>query len=73
MLTEKDREYAKKRKRMWDCFGWTYRGINDLSKNHSLNCGCGICRARTHYKKLKRKQDRKNARHETKKIQRSEY
>ena len=42
MLTNKDRDYAKKRKRIWDKFGWIYRGINSLSKNHSLNCGCNI-------------------------------
>lgn len=62
MLTTKDRDYARKRKRMWDHFGWVYRGVNYLSKNHSLNCGCGMCKMKTYCNKLERKQDRKSAR-----------
>ena len=64
MLKDKDRNYAKKRKRLWDIFDWTYRGdgINYLSRNHSLNCGCGMCRAETFYNRLERKQERLTAR-----------
>jgi hypothetical protein len=62
MLTNKDRDYAKKRKRVWDNFGWVYRGVNYLSKNHSLNCGCSMCKMKTYYNRLGRKQERINAR-----------
>lgn len=62
MLTNKDRHYAKKRKRLWDHFGWVYRGVSYLSKNNSLNCGCSMCKMRTYYNKLGRKQERKSAR-----------
>ena len=62
MLTNKDRHYAEKRKRVWDHFGWVYRGVNYLSKTHSLNCGCSMCKMTTYYNRLGRKQERINAR-----------
>lgn len=58
MLKTDDRNYAKKRKSLWDTFGWVYKGLNYLSKNHSLNCGCTQCRMRTYYKRLENKQNR---------------
>ncbi len=69
MLTPEDRHYAKKRKRKWDNFGWFYRGINYLSKNHSLNCGCGWCKYETYKRRLENKQERLNARKELKNLE----
>ena len=66
MLTEKDRNYAQKRKKVWDSFGWVYRGINYLSKNHSLNCGCATCQLITYHKRLKNKRQRLNAKDQIK-------
>jgi hypothetical protein len=68
MLTNKDREYAKKRKRVWDLFDWKYMGVQYLSKNHSLNCGCATCRMITYERKYKNKQKRLSDRKEIKKI-----
>lgn len=59
MLTNQDRNYALKRKRMWDLFGWGYSGIGYLSQNHSLNCGCGMCHVKTYLRRKKNKQDRR--------------
>lgn len=64
MLTEDDRHYAKKRKRLWDNFGWVYKSVNYLSKNHSLNCGCSMCRMRTYYNRFENKQERLKSRME---------
>jgi hypothetical protein len=66
MLTKDDRRYAKKRKRIWDIFGWYYSGIAYLSKNHSLNCGCGMCIAKTKMRRLENKQNRMKAKLELK-------
>jgi len=62
MLTNKDRQYAEKRKKLWDSFGWVYRGTNYLSKNHSLNCGCKLCRMKTLNNRLENKKNRLKAR-----------
>ncbi|MCW3787995.1 hypothetical protein [Plebeiibacterium sediminum] len=62
MLTNKDRHYAVKRKKLWDSFGWVYRGTNYLSKNHSLNCGCKWCRMKTINNRLENKRNRLKAR-----------
>ena len=67
MLTKKDRHYAEKRKNVWDVFGWKYRGVNYLSKNHSLNCGCNSCKMKTYYNRLENKRNRLNAKIELKK------
>ena len=67
MLTKKDYYKALSRKKLWDHFGWTYKGISYLSKNHSLNCGCSMCRARTYFKRLKNKQKRLKLKQELKK------
>ena len=58
MLRKKDRLYARKRKKLWDTFDWTYKSVNALSKNHSLNCGCSICRYKTYSRRYKNKQNR---------------
>ncbi len=62
MLKNKDRHYAAKRKKLWDSFGWVYRGTNYLSKNHSLNCGCKLCRMKTLHNRLENKKNRLRAR-----------
>ena len=69
MLSKKDRRYARKRKRLWDVFGWIYRSVNSLSKNHSLNCGCSMCCADTYYKRYERRQDRHKAKQKLKEWQ----
>lgn len=58
MLTEDDRHYAKKRKRLWNIFGWVYKGVGDLTQNGSLNCGCSLCRGETYHKRLENKRNR---------------
>lgn len=60
---KRDTNVIKKRKKLWDLFDWDYRNQpNRLSKNHSLNCGCSICRARTFFKR----KERRDRRHEFK-------
>lgn len=58
MITKQDRLYAIKRKKLRNVFGWPYKGVNDLSKNHSLNCGCAMCRAKTFFRRYENKQER---------------
>ncbi len=56
---KRDQGVIKKRKRLWDAFGWGYRNqSNRLLKNHSLNCGCSMCRARTYFKRKERRDKR---------------
>lgn len=64
MLTKKDRLYAGKRKKMWDYFGWNYRGISFLSKTHSLNCGCGTCKMNTIVRNEENRKQRRNMKSE---------
>ena len=68
MLTDKDRHHAKKRKKVWDHFGWVYLGVNYLSKNHSLNCGCKMCQMKTYFKRLEHRQNRIKNKRELKEI-----
>lgn len=58
MLTNNDRHYAEKRKKLWDTFGWVYKGIGYLSQNGSLKCNCSMCRNETYFKRLDNKKDR---------------
>lgn len=60
MLKYRDIKKAKSRKKLWDLFGFTYlgKGLNYLSRNHSLNCGCGCCREKTHIRKNENKRNR---------------
>ena len=58
MLTPKDRNKISKRKRLWDYFGWVYKGIGGLNKGHSLNCGCSQCQWRTDDKRANNKRMR---------------
>lgn len=67
MLRKKDKDYAKKRSKMWDLLGFTYLHKNVLNKNHSLNCGCVMCKMKTYYNRLKNKQDRLKAKQTLKK------
>jgi len=67
MLTNKDKRYGKKRKRLWDIFGWSYYGIANLSKRHSVNCGCGMCKAKTFYNRYENKQNRLKVKQDIKK------
>jgi len=66
MLKNSDRQFVKKKKRIWDIFRWHYKGISDLSQNR-LNCGCSWCRMETYFNKLKNKQNRIKAKNELKK------
>ena len=66
MLTPQDRRYAKKRKAKWDTFNLTYKGVNDLSNNGSLNCGCIICKLNTYYRRVENKKAKLRARRELK-------
>lgn len=54
-----DFNIIKKRKKLWDTFKWGYfNQIHRLYKNHSLNCGCSLCRAETFYKRKMNRDDR---------------
>lgn len=59
---------ALKRKRLWDHFGWVYRGLGYLSKNHSLKCGCAICRYETYRKKQDARRSRRKAKDDLRKM-----
>jgi hypothetical protein len=48
----------RSRKRLWDVFGWFYKSINALSKNHSLNDSSGYSRCKTSIRRLSNKRDR---------------
>ncbi|WP_289055534.1 hypothetical protein [Carboxylicivirga marina] len=62
MRTQKDRDYAKKRKKLWDAFDWKYASTNALSKNHSLRCGCKWCAMERYHKWFRNKRNRIDAR-----------
>lgn len=64
---KKDTNIISKRKRLWNTFGWVFNSDNYLSKNHSLNCGCSMCRTKTYFRRLGNKQERLKARNEIKK------
>ena len=56
---KKDKNIIKKRKKLWDYFGWGY--LNQpgrLFKNHWLNCGCSICKAKQNIHKQELRDDR---------------
>lgn len=55
---KKDIRVIKKRKNLWNIFGWVFKTESSLSKNHSLNCGCSMCRMKTFYNRLENKQER---------------
>jgi len=60
---EKDVSIIKRRKKLFDFFGWGYRNQpNRLFKNHWFNCGCSICRD----KQKIHKQENRKYRHESK-------
>lgn len=67
-MKSKDIHVALKRKKLWDYFGWTYKGFGYLSKNHSLNCGCALCKGQTEYYRRKNKKERLKAKRELKKF-----
>jgi hypothetical protein len=56
---QRNQRIIKNRKKLWDLFGWGYQNQdNRLLKNHSLNCGCSQCRARTYFNRKERRDDR---------------
>ena len=61
MRTQKDRDYARKRKKLWDAFDWKYASTNALSKNHSLKCSCKWFILATYHKRLAKKHNRQLA------------
>jgi hypothetical protein len=64
---KKNINIIKKRKKLWDLLDWGYRHQpNRFNKNHSLNCGCSMCRARTFFKRKKRRDDRHKSKIELK-------
>lgn len=58
----KKRNYKKviaKRKKLWDTFKWEYHNqVNRLYKNHSLNCGCSLCKEISAQKRIINRKDR---------------
>lgn len=63
---KKDLRIIKKRKNLWNIFGWGFISESYLEKNHSLNCGCGMCRMKTFYNRFENKQERLEARNNIK-------
>jgi len=68
MLTKKDRRKAKNRQKFWNIFGWKGKGVNFFSKNHSLNCGCLMCKYKTYYRRYENKSERLKNRRDIKKM-----
>ena len=70
MLKNSDRHYGKKRKKVWDYFGWTYlgNGINFLSRNHSLNAGYAMDKYMTFIRRYENKQKRLKIKRELRKF-----
>lgn len=64
MLTNLDRHKAKTRANKWDRLGFRYKSINQLSKKHSLNCGCAMCKLVSSHHNIENKKDRLKARKE---------
>ena len=54
-------DIIKKRKKMWDRLGFVYKQENYLRKNHSLNCGCSVCRFMTYSRRLSNRRKRYDA------------
>jgi len=70
----KNKSIIKKRKKLWDTFGWGYRNQpNRLFKNHSLNCGCTICKAKTFFNRKKRRDNRHEIKQLLKQIIKTNY
>ena len=68
---KRDITVIKKRQKVWDIFGWGYRKEpNRLYKNHSLNCGCSMCRMKTFWNRVERRKDRREAKKE---LQNTDY
>lgn len=63
MITKKDRAIAVKRKKKWKSLNFFEIGgkgfIGYFNKNHSLNCGCSICRSNTWFKRYRNRQLRR--------------
>lgn len=59
---------AINRKKVWDRFNWGYpgSGLGFFNRNHSLNCGCGICKTNTFFKRIERRKLRYRLRKEIK-------
>jgi hypothetical protein len=57
-MKPKDIKIALKRKKLWDYFGWHYKGFGFLAQNHSLNCGCSFCIANTKHRRYENKKKR---------------
>ena len=61
MDRRKDKSKIKNRKKLWDIFNFGYPEdgwFGFFRKNHSLNCGCSYCRAKTYFRKYENRQDR---------------
>ena len=60
ILTAKEKHFINRKKKIWNHFGWQYKGTGKsfFKHNHSLNCGCSICRANTFYRRKENKQIR---------------
>lgn len=61
---------AINRKKVWDRFEWGYpgKGLGFFNRNHSLNCGCGLCKTITAIRRQENRQLRYKLRKEIKDI-----
>ena len=50
----------KTRKKLWKLFNWDFpgNGLGFFRKNHSLNCGCELCKEKTKIRRAENKQQR---------------
>ena len=68
-MKPQDLKIALKRKKVWDYFGWGYKGLGFLAQNHSLNCGCSLCKSITKHRRQQNKKHRLKSKLELKQIE----
>ena len=73
MLRFKDIHIAKKQKKKVGWLFWEDTPLGYFRKNHSLTCGCRICKWDAYLKHQETKRRRKKAKKETDKLKGSNY
>lgn len=60
-LSLKEKRKIRSKIKLWDLFGWVYRGkgLGYFKKHRSLNCGCAHCKGRTFMKRYENRQNRR--------------
>lgn len=68
MLRKREIRQIKRRKRYRDTIGAIYPSDHYFKNNHSLNCGCSLCKSKTFFRRHENKQRRLKERCELKNI-----